>query len=363
MFEVIFAVFVSLYFIQTIIFIIGASKNYKKIPYNDLPTLSVIVAARNEENNILRCLKSLDELVYPDNKIEIIVVNDNSTDSTLEIICGFVKGKPKFKIIESTVKKDKLKGKTNALASALDIAQGEVILTTDADCAVPPTWAESIASYYQKDVAMVCGYTTQEAYNNFTGMQMLDFIYLLIVAAGAMNLNKPLSCIGNNMSYRKSVYDEIGGYSNIPFSVTEDFKLLMTIYNLKKYKIIYPLDPGALVESKPCENFKTLFWQKKRWGVGGLESDFIGFAVMASGFVSHLMMILLPFYFSVTALYLTFFKIFTDVFFLYPVLKRLNLNKKIKYFLAFEIYFIVYVILLPIFVLSSKKVVWKDRRY
>jgi cellulose synthase/poly-beta-1,6-N-acetylglucosamine synthase-like glycosyltransferase len=178
-----------------------------------------------------------------------------------------------------------------------------------------------------------------------------------------MNINRPLSCIGNNMSYRKSVYNEVGGYENIPFSVTEDFKLLMTIFALKKYKIIYPLDPDALVESRPCENFKAVYWQKKRWGVGGLDSALNGFTVMTIGFVCNLMILLLPFFYSTAILYLAVFKIMTDFFFLYPVLKKLNLSKKLKYFLAFEIYFIFYVILLPILVLVSKKVVWKERKY
>lgn len=363
MFEIIFLIAVSLYFIQSVLFIIGAGKKFKKITDNELPTATVIVAARNEENNILRCLKSLNELIYPEAKLEIILVNDKSTDSTREIICEYIKDKPRFKIIDTRENKGNLRGKTNALANAIDIADGEIILTTDADCIVAPTWAKNIALYYQKDVAMVCGYTTQEAYNNFTGMQMLDFIYLLTVAAGSMNFNMPLSCIGNNMSYRKSVYKEVGGYEGIKFSVTEDFNLLKAIFKLKKYRIIYPLDEGALVESKPCEDIKTLYWQKKRWGVGGLDSDLFGFFVMASGFISHIMMILLPFFFSITAVYLATFKIITDFFFLYPVLKRFNLSGKMKYFLAFEIYFIWYVILLPVVVVASKKVVWKGRKY
>jgi cellulose synthase/poly-beta-1,6-N-acetylglucosamine synthase-like glycosyltransferase len=245
----------------------------------------------------------------------------------------------------------------------LELVKGEIILTTDADCIVSPTWAKALASYYQKDVAMVCGYTSQESYNSFSGMQSLDFIYLLTVAGGAMNYNLPLSCIGNNMSYRKMVYNEIGGYESIPFSVTEDFKLLRTIYNLKKYKIIYPLDDEAHVISKPCEDFKELFWQRKRWGVGGLDSDLAGFFVMSIGFVANICIVLLPFLYSISALYLTVFKLAIDFFFLYPALKKLNITKQLKYFLAFEIYFLVYVILLPFIVLPSKKVIWKGRQY
>lgn len=363
MFEIIFLIAVSLYFLQSFLFVAGAGKKYKKIPEDKLPEISVIVAARNEEDNILNCLKSLDKLIYPENKIEIIIVNDKSTDCTEEIVKDFIAGKPKFKVITTEKTIGNLKGKTNALANGLQVARGEVILTTDADCTVSPTWAKSIASYYQNDVAMVCGYTSQDATNQFTGMQMLDFMYLLTVAAGSMNFNRPLSCIGNNMSYRKSVYKEVGGYESIPFSVTEDFKLLKTIFKLKKYKIIYPLDPEALVVSKPCNDWKTIYWQKKRWGVGGLDSDIDGYLVMSSGFIANICILLTPFIFSASALYLTIFKISVDFFALYPVLKKFNLTSKLKYFFSFELYFLAYVIILPILVITNRKVLWKGRSY
>ena len=257
----------------------------------------------------------------------------------------------------------KVKGKANAIANAIEIAKGEIILTTDADCEVSPTWAKTIASYYIDNVAMVCGYTNQKAKNAFGGMQDFDFIYLLTVAAGTMNLGKPLSAIGNNMSYRKDVYDEVGGYAEIPFSVTEDFKLLMEIHDLKKYQLIYPIDKGGLVTSKPCKTPKALYWQKKRWGVGGLDSDVIGITVMLTALLSHLLMILTIFFFSTNALLLVLFKVMTDFFFLWPVYQKLELKVNIKYFLAFEIYFVFYVLTLPILVLFSRNIKWKGRKF
>lgn len=363
MFELIFLISISLYFLQLIFFSIGASKKYKKLPDDKLPSVTVVVAARDEEGNILDCLQSLDKLIYLEGRIEIIVVNDHSTDSTGEIIKTFIKDKPKFKTLIPEGSIGSLKGKTNALANAVKISSGEVILTTDADCIVSPTWAKTIASYYKDDVGFVGGFTTQEDYNAFAGMQAIDFVYLLTVAAGAINLGKPLSCIGNNMSYRKTVYEKIGGYEGLPFSVTEDFNLLMAIHDLKSYKIIYPLDENALVISKSCPDWKTLYWQKKRWGVGGMESDLIGYLVMVWGYIVHGAMLLLPFFFSMTGLYLSIFKLCVDYFFVKPVLKKLNLRMKISHFIAFEIYFIVYVLVLPFIVLPNRKVKWKGRTF
>lgn len=363
MFDVIFVIALSLYFIQTVLFIIGVNKKFNRIAKEKLPSISIIVAARNEEDNIEECLTSLSKLVYPSGKIEILVVDDGSTDSTGEIIKNFIQDKPKFKYLFVNEKIGELKGKANALAYAVKNTSGEIILTTDADCTVSPTWAETLVSYYKDDVAMVCGYTNQYEDSLFKAMQSVDFIYLLFVAGGAMNLGKPLSCIGNNMSYRKSAYEEVGGYEALDFSVTEDFNLLMAIHKLKKYKIIYPLDKGALVTSKPCPNFKSLYWQKKRWGRGGVKSDLTGYAVLASGFLTHLLILLIPFFFSALSLYLLLLKFSVDYFVLKPVHEKLGLKFKLKNFAVFEIYFIIYVVLLPFVVLSKKDVKWKGRVY
>lgn len=363
MLEIIFTIILVGYFIQTIIFIVGTNKKFDKIPYEKLPAATVIVAARNEEENIFRTLNSLAKLEYPENKLEIILVDDQSTDATGKIIDEFIKDKPHFKKI--TTHKDDLKliGKMRALAYGVKEAKGEIILTTDADCEVKPTWVKAICSYYQDDVALVTGFTTQVADNWFGGMQALDFIYLLTAGAGTVNIGKPISCIGNNMSYRKSAYDEVGGYEALPFSVTEDFTLMNAIYNLKKYKVIFPLDKDALVTSLPCKNVKSLIRQKKRWGVGGLGVPFRGFVIMFWGFLANLLVLLTPFFFSMNWLYLVTFKVAMDFFLLYPVHKKLGIEKNMKYFFHHQFYYLIYVVILPFIVLPNKKVVWKGRTY
>lgn len=363
MFEIVFLVFLSVYFIQTVLFLIGTNKKFPRLSESELPRITVIVAARNEEENIVRCMTSLDKLIYPEGKIEIILVDDRSTDKTGELISEFIKGKEKFRKVVTEEREGKLKGKTNALATAIRSANGEIILTTDADCAVNPLWARTIASYYLPDVGLVNGFTSQEYFSNFSGMQNLDFIYLLTVAAGTINYGMPLSCIGNNMSYRKSAYNEVGGYESLPFSVTEDFNLLFAIHKLKKYKVIYPFDKDGHVVSKPCRTAKELYRQKKRWGVGGMKSPLRGYLVMASGFITHIAILLSPFFFSPLTAALIAFKLITDFMFLYVILKELKIADSLKYFLAFEIYFIFYVVLLPVFVLPSQKVRWKDRTF
>lgn len=364
MFEIIFLIAVSLYFIQTILFTMGSAKTYPKLKDDELLTVSVIVAARDEEENIQDCLTSLNNLNYPEGKIQIIVVDDKSTDRTGEIVNEFIKDKTKFLKVVTQKNIGELKGKTLAIANGIEQATGEIIMTTDADCEVSPDWVRTIVSYYtSEDVAIVDGMTNQQEYSAFAAMQSVDFIYLLTVASGSINMGKPLSCIGNNMSYRRSVYDEIGGYAALKFSVTEDFNLLMATHKLKKYKIIYPVDPGALVTSKPCSSYKSLYRQKKRWSMGGLESDFAGYFVTTTAFITHVCMILTPFLYSTSVLLLFAFKISIDYFFLAPVYGKLNLKLKLRDFLIFEVYFILYVFIVPFILIFDRKVEWKGREY
>ena len=362
--EVIFLILTAGYFIISSLLILGAKKSFLQLNDVELPLVSIIVAARNEEKNILSCLESLDELIYPEDKIEIIIIDDASTDHTLKLASNFIHGKLRFRVIHlEETDSDKLKGKVRAMAAGINLAKGEIILTTDADCAVNPLWAKTIASYYQNDVGIVNGFTSQNAAGWFSGMQAIDFIYLLFIASGTINLGKPVSCIGNNMSFRKKAYLETGGFKNLPFSVTEDFLLLNSIRKLKKYKVFYPLNKNSLVISKPVSTLKELLHQKKRWAVGGIDTPLLGLGLMLWSFLTNLFILLTPFFFSVTWLYLLIFKISTDLFVLIPIHQKLGLQKNLKYFLVFEIYYIVYILLLPLLVLLNKKVKWKDRVY
>ncbi len=361
--EIIYLIFVSGYFILSYLFLIGVKKKFERIEEGDLPSVSVIVAARNEEYNIKECLKSLSELNYPDGELEIILVNDQSTDQTEEIIRDFITDKPSFSLINLGKTNSELIGKSRPLAEGIKNAKGEIIFITDADCVVPKEWIKTIASFYKKDVAMVNSFTNQNVNGIFSGIQAIDFIYLLFVAGGIANIGKPVSCIGNNISFRKSVYDELGGFEKLEKSVTEDFLLINKIRKLKKYKVIFVLNKAGLVTTKPCESLSELTAQKKRWAVGGTKAPFHGMLIMGWAFVTNLLTILIPLFFSPVYLYLFSFKLLIDLFALIMVHKELGITKQLKYFPFFFIYQLVYVIILPFVVLFSRKVIWKGRNY
>lgn len=328
----------------------------------DLPYATVIVAARNEEKNINNCLASLNNLTYPHGKLEIIIVDDFSEDGTGNIINEFIKDKPLFKKITPDLNSN-LKGKVNAIASAIKISKGNIILLTDADCEVTGTWAVTLASYYKNDVGVVNGFTLINNGNIFSAIQGIDLVFLLSAASGSINMKYPVSCIGNNMSFRKEAYLETGGFENFPFSVTEDFMLLHKISGLKKYKIIYPLLKESCIISKPCSGLKELINQKKRWGRGGFVAPGFGFLIMGIAFISNTMILLTPLFFNTVWLYLAVFKIIVDYLFLYPVYSILSFKNQLKYFVFFQIYFVAYTTLLPIILAVSRKINWKGRYY
>lgn len=341
----------------------NAVKNFDRISEDKFPSLSIIVAARNEEKNIAECIEALSKLVFPKEKLEIIIVDDNSTDSTYKIVEEFIKYKPEFILIKSKNEIGNLKGKTNALANALEIAKGEVIATTDADCIMHPLWAKTLISYYKDDVGAVFGYTNMTEGKFFETMQSVDSVYLLAVAGGTMNMNMPMSCIGNNMSYRRKAYDEVGGYESLSFSITEDYRLLRALVALNKYKIIYPINENSLVTTKPCEDLKTLYRQRKRWSVGGLENDWRGHTLMLFGYLANLF---LPLSLILSPWVLKFYiplRFAADYFFLKQIYGKLNLKFTLRHLIIFEIYFLGYSLIIPFILMKSREVIWKDQKY
>ncbi len=361
-FEIIFFVAILFYSIQQKIFIKGFKKRLKtNIGYE--PTVTVIVAARNEEKNIQNCLNSLIQIDYPKEKLEIIIVDDYSTDRTGEIIDEFAE---KFSFIKKVIPTERVipkPGKTNAIVNGIRNSKGEIIFTTDADCIVKPTWIKTQLKYFTDNVGVVTGFTFQKTYSQFTGMQNLDWVYLLTVAAGTINLGLPLSCIGNNMAYRRDAYDWVGGYENIKFSVTEDFALLHKIHRHTHYDVVFPTEPEGINQSEPCPDFKSLYRQKHRWGKGGLDAPLIGFVIMFWGWLSHLLILLQIFFGTTLTLILTLIKFLSDFLFLLVPLKKIKMVNQLRYFIAFETYFILYVLILPFVVFFDKKVIWKEREY
>jgi cellulose synthase/poly-beta-1,6-N-acetylglucosamine synthase-like glycosyltransferase len=362
-FETFLFIITILYLCQAGLFLLGLRRKQDRISDFSELFVSVIIAARNEETNLPNCLESAANQTYRTSQYEIIVVNDGSTDGTETVCQNFIQRYPHIKLVR--VQEDTyLRGKANALAQGIDAAKGEIILITDADCTVPRTWVEYTAKRYAANIGLIGGFTLQKAVTPFEGMQSLDWAFILGVAAATAGLKHPLGSIGNNLSFRKSAYDHIGGYRELKFSVTEDYTVVQAIVGSRKWQYCYPIDPKHLVESKPCPNFRSLFHQKHRWGKGGLDMKIAGFAVMAIGFFMHLSPFIMLYWGGVvqaaTALMIKFI---ADYIFLYKILKQLDRTDELRWFYWFELYFFIYVVFLPFLVFFGGKVKWKGREY
>jgi cellulose synthase/poly-beta-1,6-N-acetylglucosamine synthase-like glycosyltransferase len=365
MFEIILIVAASLYLLQAIVFVLGVSfANYRKRTEFS-PTVSVIVAARNEEQNIGDCLASLVKIEYPQDQFEIIIVNDGSTDTTGCIIEEYTKQYPFVKTLQPTKEIGHLRGKANAVAQGIDASTGEIIMMTDADCQVQPTWVKETLRYFDNDIGIIPGFTMIETKTWFDGMQSLDWAFLLMVAAAGIAYKTPLSCVGNNLSFRRKAYDEVGGYRNIKFSVTEDFALMQAITQKTQWKACWPLDKNALVMSKPCPTGKDLYRQKKRWGTGGIDEPLLGYLVMGIGWITTLLILFSPLFATHWSQILVplGFKFFADILLMSRPLKEFGKWSLLKYFFHFEVYYFLYVIILPFIVFAGGHVIWKDRTY
>ncbi len=345
------------------IFLIGLRRNRDKLQSSANLSVSVIIAARNEESNLYDCLESVTNQTYPLSLYEIIVIDDGSTDGTETIYNDFIKRYSNIKSIR--VKNDTIiRGKANALAQGIEAAKGEIILITDADCTVPRTWVEQTAKRYDPGVGLIGGFTLQKSATPFEGMQSLDWTFILGMAAATAGLGHPLGSIGNNLSFRRSAYDQVGGYRKLKFSVTEDYTVVQAIVGSHKWKYLYPIDLKHLVESKACPDFQSLIHQKHRWGKGGLDMKPAGFAIMIIGFFMHLSPFIMLFWGGVLQAALALMiKFIADYIFLYQILHRLERKEDLRWFYWFEIYFIIYVLLLPFLVFFGGKVKWKGREF
>ncbi|HMS64976.1 MAG TPA: glycosyltransferase [Ignavibacteria bacterium] len=366
--EIFFIISSILYLLIHLILYSGLlrSINLKKNENKILPAISVIVAGRNEEKNIVRCINSLAKLKYPPDLLEIILVNDNSTDSTYDLMLNSTKEHKQFKVINSVKSSNgNLKGKANAIDNAISICKGELIISTDADCEVNPDWALNTVKYYLGNTGMVCGFTIIENDSSiFAKLQCIDWVYLLTLASSSAGLKMILSCIGNNLSFSKNAYNSVGGYSSIEFSVTEDLALMRKINSDKKFIILFPVDKSCLVTTLPCKSLSELFSQKRRWFRGGTGINFLGYIVGALLFAMNILLVLGLFFLSIKLyLALVLLKLISEFILLHKVFREFEIQSYYKYYFIFSFYFAFVGLMLPISFLSGKEINWKGRKF
>lgn len=355
------------YALQSVLIYIGTRRlNYPKT--NHFPKISILVALRDEEQTLEACVESLLQLDYPKKSLRILLINDRSSDRTSELV---EKIKSKSDVIETLHIKTGipgLSGKANAIAQGMENCSGELILVTDGDCRVPANWAKTHAAYYQKDVGLVGGFTLLDKKNDpsylFGKIQSLDWAYLLSVGTGFMGFGIPLSVLGNNFSFRRQAYEEVGGYRNMGFTIIEDFALMKTLVKKTLWKVLYPIDSKMLVYSQPMPDFKAFYNQRKRWSAGGKEVGLYGKSLM---FISVMVHMLIPISFFVCDLRFSFLALIIVLLADFGLLCRttglVQRRDLLKYFLLWEGFYFLYTIMFTPVLLLPTTVKWKNISY
>lgn len=362
------AIVICLIFIAiqaTYLFLITFLKPYSTPKIDNLPSVSILVAARNEAHNIIDCLNALNKLEYPEGKIEILLGNDLSTDYTQMLIENFIKDKPKFRLINLTGNEHpSTKGKAKVLATLAAAANGEYYLITDADIEVNPQWAKAMISTMISEKADMTGGTTNiRAEKLIEKYQQVDWLYFMGIIHTFASVGRNLTVVGNNMGISAKAYKSVGGYETIPFSITEDYALFKAITK-KGFKTAQKLNIDTLVYSKPIETIKGILKQRKRWLVGGWDLPFYYHIMM---FIFGAWYFALPILFFINwpiALTLLIVKDFVQLFQLLQINKHLHL--KVEHpiaVLTYELYLFIMVPLTSLFFLLPTPNTWKGRKY
>jgi cellulose synthase/poly-beta-1,6-N-acetylglucosamine synthase-like glycosyltransferase len=351
------------YFTTLIFLLLNLKKDKPAIEPIDYPFISILVAARNEEDTILSCLESLAALSWPTGKIEILIGNDQSTDNTENIVLDFIKDKNNFRLLAITQNMGNARGKANVLAALAQEAKGDFFFITDADIKVPQKWIQSLLSNYTEDIGIVSGATITEGNELFHYCQRLDWIYAFGMIKVVSDHSIPVSAVGNNMMIARKAYQSTGGYENIPFSVTEDLQLFSeTLKKGWKYKNL--MSPDCLAVTQPISSFSKLLSQRKRWMRGAIRLPFILL------FCLFIQALFLPFIittlylFPMIGIYIWIMKIIMQQFFILLSFRKINVKYSIvKGFLLFELYSGFLSILVLAVHLIPTKINWKGRKY
>jgi len=366
-FSLLATLFSFLYFIFGVILHRSQKKDEPR-PRNNEPTVSIVVAAKNEAETLSACLDSLLHLDYPKEKLDIIVSNDNSTDGTKDIIEQFAQAHSQILGITLHTDDKRCPGKAGAILPAIERARGEIIFMTDADCLVPPQWIKTLLRYFDEKTGLVGGFTLLDSKSDRTNIwgkiQSFDWLYLLSAAYGAANFGRPLSWIGNNLAFRSRVFSEIGGSEIFGNSLVEDFTLIKAIAQNAAFRIRFVAHPQALVISRPMSGLKQLYDQRKRWATGIRFVDSFGIMLMATSFLSHLLAIIGVFILPPFQTILIFVILFlTDLGVVINTAKKLERLDLLKYFSLFELFYILYTIIFPVLFLFDRKINWKNQTY
>ena len=257
----------GVYFVIVIVLIVGWQMALEKRASDHIHfyRIAVVVPFRNEEQHLKKLLDGLCQQDYPADKMELILVNDHSDDRSVEIVNSFLMGSHSIRVVHLS---EQLAGKKRALALGIETSSADIIVTTDADCIVSPTWISMINDSFQHPShEMVVGAVKINSQSSlFSKIQTMEFASVIGSGAATLGFGLPTMCNGANLAFRKSAYDAVDGYEgNFNIASGDDEFLMRKIAEKYPGKIAFLAEAESVVATEPQSTISAFLQQRIRW--------------------------------------------------------------------------------------------------
>lgn len=332
-------------------------KEEHKVPVQ-WPKVSILLAVRNEEENIERCLSSLVALDYPKDKIEILIGDDDSSDNTYALVEQLIEHHPNCFLFKIDDQVSHQKAKAKVLVQLAQKATGQYYFVTDADMRLSKSWIKEMVTAAESGIDIITGVTLVED----NKCQSIDWLFAIAMIYILDCLGKPVTTMGNNMMISKRAYEAVGGYEKIPFSITEDMELFLHVRKAG-FKVKHIFNDSVLGFTKSIKEVSTLFHQRKRWMHGALQLKWPMITILVIQ-AFYFPFIICAFIFSpFIALGLFIVKTMIQALFIHLSAKTLKHKVSFINIFLYEFYSWFVSIGSGLFYLSGTKVIWKGRKY
>lgn len=329
----------GLFYLIAIYKLLEIKKDRGKYFSDIYPFVSIIVPARNEADNISKCINSLLSQNYPKDKYEIIPVNDGSDDETGNILEDY---NLKFSQINLINIESKLScGKLNAIDKGILKSKGEIIITTDADVWMRKKWIKSMIKDFDLKTGMIVGLAIEKLNNKLiTAFQALDACVIRVVSASLIEMKIPITCQGANLAFKKDAYLEVRErVLSLAQKLGNREWLMQEIDLATNWNIKAQVDKNSIVLTHSPSNWLSLINQRARWASTGKQYSKITLRIyLLLIYLSMLNFTLVPFIFNFKLVSLFWLiKFIIDILVAFIIIKILEMPKLA---LAFPIVFI-----------------------
>ena len=294
---ILLCLFIAVVVIQFLYYVVFFGKFSFAKPQTSTPKrvpISVIVCAKNEEENVKNFIPLLAQQNYTD--YEIVLIDDASSDETLDVFEAFEKQYSNVRLVKVENNEAFWGNKKFALTLGIKAAKNEYLLFTDADC-YPKTseWIKEMSAQFTKEKTIVLGYGAYEKIKNSFLNKIIRFETLMTATQyfSWAKLGKPYMGVGRNMAYKREEFFKTNGFiEHMKIRSGDDDLFINEASNSKNTAICYTTD--SFTFSKPKTTFKEWFTQKRRHVATATYYKSFDRIQLAIFYCSQLLFILLP---------------------------------------------------------------------